>query len=73
MLLLEQGLVGIEGAIGIPLVILSQGEVAQVPLHLLLGMQVLLDSVHVQEYVDPGVVYAPVVSRLVQALSVKVA
>jgi hypothetical protein len=73
MLLPKQGLVGLEGTVGVALVVLGEGEVAEIPLDVLVRMDVLLDRVHVQEDIDTHMVDTSVIPFLVEALRVKIA
>ena len=64
----EEGLVGLEGAIRVSLVLFGEGEVAEIPLHGGVGVQVFFDGLHVEEDVNSYVVDAAVVSGLMQAV-----
>ena len=72
VLLPQKSLVCVKRAIRVSLVLLSQGKIAQIPLDVLVGVNIFLDSIDVQKSVNTNVVDASVVSGLLETLSVYV-
>ena len=72
VLLFEKFFVGFQRTIGIPFVVLCEGEIAKIPPDFLHSMNIFLDCVNIEEGIRPNVIDAAVISRLMQALFVNI-
>ena len=72
MFLLEQFFIGLERTIWVTLVVHGQCSIAEIPFNLFLSIQILLDRINIQKYVDALMVNARIISILMQALLVEI-